>query len=245
MGSYKTKFNSEQLSKIQELFNKHYGSRKIAQILNVNRSTIQRAYRQLGLDSKNHKVSKYAYKLTERICKDCKQLKQISEFRKRTKGDRVSYESDCKVCEYKKILSREKIKAKQLRKESPNFVIKRSVSHFIWKNLKKNNSSKNGNSCLEFLEYSIEDLKLHLESKFESWMSWNNYGKYSKAWQDDDESTWTWQIDHLIPQSCLQYSSMEDENFKKCWELSNLRPLSSKENHKDGVKRARHLKVSG
>jgi len=241
---YKTKFNSEQLSKIHELFNENYGSRKIAQILNVNRSTIQRAYRQLGLDSKNHKVPRYVYKLTERICKNCKQLKQINEFRKRVKADRVSYESDCKVCEYKKNLNKAKLRSKRLRKEDFNFVIRRSVSHFIWKNLKNNNSNKNGHSCLEFLEYSIEDLKEHLEKQFESWMNWKNYGKYSKVW-NDDQSTWTWQIDHIIPQSCLPYVSMEDDNFKKCWALSNLRPLSAKENHKDGVKRSRHLKVSG
>lgn len=27
---------------------------------------------------------------------------------------------------------------------------------------------------------------------------------------------------------------MEDENFKKCWALSNLRPLSAKQNVLDG-----------
>ena len=54
-------------------------------------------------------------------------------------------------------------------------------------------------------------------------MSWNNYGKYSS-------NNETWNIDHIIPQSLLPYSSMEEENFKKCWDLSNLRPLKSIEN---------------
>jgi len=30
---------------------------------------------------------------------------------------------------------------------------------------------------------------------------------------------------------------MEDENFKKCWSLDNLRPLSAKINILDGNKR--------
>jgi hypothetical protein len=33
---------------------------------------------------------------------------------------------------------------------------------------------------------------------------------------------------------------MEDENFKRCWALENLRPLRADKNHKDGVKRTRH-----
>ena len=51
-----------------------------------------------------------------------------------------------------------------------------------------------------------------------------------------------WHIDHIIPQSLLPYSSMEDDNFKKCWALSNLRPLSAKQNLLDGANRIRHKK---
>lgn len=44
-----------------------------------------------------------------------------------------------------------------------------------------------------------------------------------------------WQIAHIIPQSQLQYSSMEDDNFRKCWSLKNLRPLSTKTNFEPGI----------
>lgn len=72
-------------------------------------------------------------------------------------------------------------------------------------------------------------------------MNWNNHGKYdSKTWDDNDSSTWTWQLDHIIPHSDLPYQSMTDENFLKCWALDNLRPLSSKQNLIDGTTRARH-----
>ena len=102
--------------------------------------------------------------------------------------------------------------------------------------LKKNNSSKK-DSILKFLQYTIEELKMHLESLFEPWMNWNNYGVYRKcSWNDNDLLTWTWQLDHIIPQSALPYTSMEDDNFKKCWALENLRPLSSKENLLKGNK---------
>jgi 5-methylcytosine-specific restriction endonuclease McrA len=68
-------------------------------------------------------------------------------------------------------------------------------------------------------------------------MNWNNHVKYYlNKWNDNDPSTWTWQIDHIIPQSKLLYTNMEDENFNKCWDLNNLRPISSKENLKKGNK---------
>jgi hypothetical protein len=36
---------------------------------------------------------------------------------------------------------------------------------------------------------------------------------------------------------------MEDENFIKCWKLSNLRPLSAKQNWLDGINKTRHNKI--
>ena len=77
----------------------------------------------------------------------------------------------------------------------------------------------------------MKELKSHIENQFEPWMTWNNQGLYNlHTWNDNDSATWTWQIDHIIPQSKLPFMSMEDENFKKCWALENLRPLSSKQN---------------
>ena len=74
-------------------------------------------------------------------------------------------------------------------------------------------------------------------------MNWSNNGVFnSKTWDDNDPTTWTWQLDHIIPQSDLPYTSMEDENFKKCWALNNLRPLSAKINCIDGATRRRHKK---
>ena len=72
-------------------------------------------------------------------------------------------------------------------------------------------------------------------------MTWNNQGVYiPKIWNDQDPATWKWQIDHIIPQSDLPYTSMEDDNFKRCWSFENLRPLNAKQNFQDGILRKRH-----
>jgi hypothetical protein len=130
---------------------------------------------------------------------------------------------------------------KNRRIENPEIRARSNISSLINKYLKKNNSSKNNRSCLQYLSYTIKELKDHLEAQFEPWMTWQNYGLYSaKIWDDNNPATWTWQLDHIIPQSDLPYSSMESDNFKKSWALENLRPYSAKQNLLDGVKRIRH-----
>lgn len=126
--------------------------------------------------------------------------------------------------------------------KDPIFKLRRRVSNMVYIAMKKIFVIKNNLSILKFLPYTIDELKIHLEKQFESWMNWSNWGNYnSKSWNDDDVSTWTWQIDHIIPQSKLPYTNMEDENFKKCWDLNNLRPYSAKRNIIDGSSKIRHI----
>lgn len=111
------------------------------------------------------------------------------------------------------------------------YKLRKMVSNSIYSLLQNKGSSKKNRSCMQYINYSIQELKDHLESKFEPWMNWDNHGKYlSENWKDDDVSTWTWNIDHIVPQSKFIFSSMEDEGFKKAWSLNNLRPYSAKLN---------------
>src|SRR5258708_5394369 len=105
--------------------------------------------------------------------------------------------------------------------------------------LHKSGSSKNGSSILKHLLYTIEELKNYIELLFEPWMSWENHSKYNiKTWDENDQLTWTWNLDHIIPQTHLPYTSMEDDNFKICWALENLRPYNAKKNIEEGNNRS-------
>lgn len=98
-----------------------------------------------------------------------------------------------------------------------------------------------GKSFRGFL-YTVDELISHIESLFEPWMNWQNYGKYNKiTWNDEDILTFCWNIDHIIPLSNLPHSSMDEENFKIAWSLNNIRPYSAKQNCIDGVNRIRHI----
>lgn len=133
------------------------------------------------------------------------------------------------------------------RKTDIIFKLREDISSTINKALKNQGSSKVGQSILNYLSYNIQKLWEHLENQFSFsenfdgngniWMTRENHGVYDrKTWSDNDPSTWKWHIDHIIPQSKLPYSSMEDENFKKCWALENLRPLRADLNIKKGNK---------
>jgi hypothetical protein len=104
--------------------------------------------------------------------------------------------------------------------------IRSSIIYF----LKRKGNIKKG-SLLNYLDYSLNDLISHIESLWEPWMNWNNWGLYyADTWSETDQSTWTWQIDHIKRHREFDYNSMEHPDFKKCWALDNLRPLSAKEN---------------
>ncbi len=128
------------------------------------------------------------------------------------------------------IIKKSIIAKKEKLKTDPIAKIKHAIGCAIRKVL-----DKKGESFLPHLEYTADQFKEYIESLFEPWMKWENWGVYNRdTWNDNDNSTWTWNLDHIKPQSHFKYESMDDPEFKKCWALSNLRPYSAKQNILDG-----------
>lgn len=101
--------------------------------------------------------------------------------------------------------------------------MKHRVSCSIRKVLRSNCISKKG-SIWSVLPYSPIELKKHLESLFEPWMNWENYGG------NLNNSKRTWWIDHVVPQCEFQFTSLDDPLFGECWALSNLQPMEKMQN---------------
>jgi len=119
-----------------------------------------------------------------------------------------------------------------------NFKLHARLSNAIYLSLKRSGSSKAGESCFDHIPYTTKRLISYIESLFEWWMNWDNWGRYNpQTWDDNDHTTWTWQIDHIIPKSHFHFTSMDDPEFQKCWALENLRPYSAKQNLLDGNRR--------
>lgn len=63
-------------------------------------------------------------------------------------------------------------------KDNINYKIKGALRSRIWTVLKK---QKKSNSTLKLTGCSLEELRKHLENKFEDGMNWNNYGVDRKS----------------------------------------------------------------
>lgn len=102
--------------------------------------------------------------------------------------------------------------------------LSRNISIMMCRSLKGN---KNNLHWEELVDYTLDNLKQHLEYLFEPGMSWDNYGKFG------------WHVDHIIPRAFFDREKLRDlkaKEFKKCWALENLQPLWAEENWKKGSK---------
>ncbi|MCK9567704.1 hypothetical protein M0R72_01990 [Candidatus Pacearchaeota archaeon] len=154
----------------------------------------------------------------------------VSKYYNDNRDAILAYHKEYRAKHKLKIAEKKKCYEASRMTTDPAFRLRRSVRNAVYCAILRTGSKKNG-SILEHLPYSMDDLKAHLESMFEPWMNWDNWGVYNPAeWDDEDPSTWTWNIDHIIRQADLEYDSFTHQNFHKCWALNNLRPYSSKMN---------------
>ena len=96
------------------------------------------------------------------------------------------------------------------------FKLKANTGNMIRKSLRCINSRKS-NKTSEILGCSFEEFKLHLESQFEDWMTWDNRALYN------GELDYGWDIDHKIPLA----SAETEEDIIRLNHYTNLQPLCS------------------
>lgn len=118
-------------------------------------------------------------------------------------------------------------RAREREEANPWMKLRGHIRTRVHEALKDTGRSKGGKSITRWLPYTLMDLRTHIESQFEDWMTWSNYGPLKDGRR-------TWQLDHIVPQSLFSYDSMDSEEFRLCWDLKNLRPLDSVQNVSDG-----------
>jgi len=186
-------------------------------------------------------------------CPGCKEVKDESCFG-RNKTSRTGLKSHCRTCHNKNRVYRYHsdpeakqreidyarnryqtdpvyrakrirggvIRARKRRKtQSARNKLHGSISTAVLKSLK---GAGKGGSWTTILGYNADDLQKHLESLFQPGMTWENHGFYG------------WHIDHIRPMVSFDFQTTEDEDFHKCWAMSNLQPLWAKENMTKGAK---------
>jgi len=139
--------------------------------------------------------------------------------------------------EYRKTYSKEK-KREQDRESYKRNSEKRKISARIYKTNRKKNDllyrfsflirtriyqsiSNRGytkrSKTFEILGCEYRAFKVYIESKFEHWMTWENYGLYN------GELNYGWDLDHITPIS----SAKSEEDIIKLNHYTNFQPLCS------------------
>ena len=106
---------------------------------------------------------------------------------------------------------------KRRRQNDDNYRLTKICRTRIWQALKGKNKSA---STMELIGCSIDELWIHLESKFEYWMTRENHG--------------LWDVDHI--KACFHFDMSDPQQQRACFNWSNLQPMEHIKNIKKGVR---------
>jgi len=185
-----------------------------------------------------------------RVCKSCKAIddkKYRDKYPEREKEkSKAYYKKHCdsikrRVKKYAKD-NEEAVKKKhkeyfQKNKEKWNQYMKdRAAADPVFKMkvhirkvlIKALNGTAKSKKTEEILGCTYAELKTHIESQFEPWMTWENKGLYNGSFD------YGWDIDHITPLS----SAKSPEEILSLNHYTNLRPLCSHVNR--NIKRDKH-----
>jgi len=147
---------------------------------------------------------------------------KLKAYRKaRYQNDPVKYIARSKAYarDYKYLINK---RCRDRRKTDIAFRIHGNISASMRQNLK---TDKNGKSWENYIDYTLKDLIKRLKSTLPKGYTWNDYVSGANL-----------HIDHIIPKSAFNITSIECTDFKKCWALKNLRLLPALENMSKGAK---------
>ena len=139
------------------------------------------------------------------------------EYKKQNKDKVFEYQKEYRSKNKDKMLEYQKEYQKKKYKENINYRLAKNLRNRLHKALQ--NNQKVG-SAVKDLGCTIKELKVHLESNFQSGMVWDN---------------WTingWHIDHVKP--LVNFDLTDRKQFLEACHYTNLCPLWAKENWSKG-----------
>jgi hypothetical protein len=168
-------------------------------------------------------------------CLDCSRA-MTATWRENNRDHTRSYNSAWnkshpeRMAETKKVLKekypeRERIykhRANKKRRSTLAGALHHRVSNLVRISLKKN---KHGGTFHNLVDYSRDDLQKRLNKTMPHGYTWTDFiqGRLH--------------IDHIIPVTAFNFSSVDDLDFKRCWALSNLRLFPAADN----IRKNNHL----
>ena len=176
--------------------------KRIGQVLKNHSKNREKRLKQMkelhlkNIEKDSKKNKEYRLKNIEAIKKQQKEYKAKPEIKEQTnKRWKIRYSTDI------------------------NFRIRYLCSSRVLQALKGKNKST---STMKLIGCTPDELRQHLESKFEPWMNWENQGLGG------------WDMDHI--KACFHFNLEDPKQQRACFNWSNLQPMEHIANIKKGSK---------
>ena len=144
--------------------------------------------------------------------KDPLTKKQINIRKRERRKERMKTDSEYREKMNRKVYERRKRKMKN----DLVYRLKIKLRKKIGKSLRNKGYTKNSRTY-DILGCSYKDFKIYIESLWEDWMNWENYGLYN------GKENYGWDFDHIVPLS----SAKCEEDIIKLNHYTNIQPLCS------------------
>jgi hypothetical protein len=106
-------------------------------------------------------------------------------------------------------------------RSTPGGHLNSTISKRMNESLRK--GMKAGRHWESLVNFTVDQLKRHLEKLFKPGWTWENYGT-------------VWHIDHKTPIAAFNFERPDDIDFRLCWSLKNLQPLEASKNLSKGAR---------
>lgn len=154
-----------------------------------------------------------------RIINKEKIKKRDKEYNKNNLQNKRNYYKTYRIVKNKRINEYRRNHRITVLLKNPLFICSTAIRDSIRHGLKNKGYLKKSKT-INILSCSFIEFKEYLESKFEPWMNWDNYGNPKDGVIEPNK---TWDIDHIIPIS----SATTEEDVIRLNHYTNLQPLCS------------------
>jgi hypothetical protein len=195
------------------------GSPSISEKLNITKQVVLRTLKENGIivgpSGRKFKGGKSESDKRHYLKNREKRLQYFSEWQKNNQEHRKKYLKEYREKNADDIRKTKRDYERNRKSNDPLYKLVANFRTAIWTVLKENRVDKN-QSYFDVLQYTPEQLIVHLEKQFTERITWENYGE--------------WHVDHKQPISSFNIQEMGDSEFMKCWSLENLQPMWGEEN---------------
>ena len=154
----------------------------------------------------NASKRKYYMENKEKVSKRRKELREVNgiKYKDLTPEQKERRKELCNTAKRKR------------RAKDPQYATRENIRGSINLGFRKRGFKKKTRT-LDILGCSFEFFMQYIESKFESWMNWDNRGKFNGT------ENYGWDLDHIIPIS----TAVTEEDVIRLNHYSNFQPLCS------------------